>query len=78
MIGPVTTTGVHPVRLRPSGVEVPAPPRRSSGGIGVAADAPPIDASRVATLRAAIADGSYVVDPHAIAARMIEGDLSDR
>lgn len=44
---------------------------------GVARDlaaAAPVDAARVAALRLAIADGSYKVDPDAIAARMIAFD----
>ena len=36
---------------------------------------PPVDESRVASLRAAIADGSYAVDPLAIADKMIALDL---
>lgn len=35
----------------------------------------PVDASRVAAIRAGIADGSYKVDADAIAAKMIEIDL---
>ncbi|MDB5713251.1 MAG: flagellar biosynthesis anti-sigma factor FlgM [Sphingomonadales bacterium] len=41
----------------------------------LAAKGAPIDTSRVAAIRAGIADGSYRVDPDAIAARMIEDDL---
>lgn len=41
----------------------------------MAAQGAPVDASRVAAIRAAITDGSYKVDPDAIATRMIEIDL---
>lgn len=41
----------------------------------LAAKGAPVDTSRVAAIRAGIADGSYRVDPDAIAARMIDGDL---
>ena len=36
---------------------------------------PPINADRVEALRQAIAEGKYIVDPKAIAARMIATDL---
>lgn len=39
------------------------------------ASAAPIDKARVAELRAAIANGSYTVDPEKIAAKMIDLDL---
>lgn len=39
------------------------------------ASAAPVDGAKVAALKAAIADGSYKVDPDAIAARMIALDL---
>ena len=80
MIGPVTTPppgSVHSVRLKPSGVELPAPPRQSSAA-ELTANVPPVDTDRVTTLRAAIAEGRYDVDPHTIADRMIDSDLSDR
>ena len=35
------------------------------------AAAPPVDAARVANVRAALASGSYAVDPHAIADAML-------
>jgi negative regulator of flagellin synthesis FlgM len=38
----------------------------------MAAAGAPVDAVRVAAIRAGIADGSYRVDPDAIAAKMIE------
>jgi flagellar biosynthesis anti-sigma factor FlgM len=41
----------------------------------IAAQGVPVDGSRVAAIRAGIADGSYSVDPDAIAAKMIEIDL---
>ncbi len=81
MIGPVTTaaTGaLHKAKLMPSGVELPGGTRRSqtsSLAAEVAGDAAPVDTARVATLKAAIADGRYAVDPPAIAERMIASDL---
>lgn len=38
-------------------------------------DGAPVDASKVAAIRAAIAAGNYPVDPEAIAQKMIELDL---
>lgn len=82
MIGPVGTPGagaVRPVHLKPSGVELPVPARRQAAGeVATDAGVPPIDAARVDELRAAIAQGRFTVDAEAIAAKMIEGDLSDR
>lgn len=40
------------------------------------ADAPPVDGNLVARTRAAIDAGRYGLDPDAIAAAMIEADLS--
>lgn len=42
----------------------------------VDAGPPPLDTARVTALREAIASGSYRVDAHAIAARMIASDLA--
>jgi negative regulator of flagellin synthesis FlgM len=41
----------------------------------LAASGPPIDAEKVAAIRAAIAEGRYPIDPKAIAEKMIELDL---
>jgi negative regulator of flagellin synthesis FlgM len=41
----------------------------------LAAAGPPVDSAKVAAIRAGIADGSYKVDPEAIAAAMIALDL---
>ncbi len=41
----------------------------------MAAAGPPIDAERIAAIRAAIAEGRYPVDPEKIAERMIALDL---
>lgn len=38
----------------------------------------PVDAEKVAAIRAAIAEGRYPVDPAAIAAKMIELDLGSK
>lgn len=45
-----------------------------SGLVAELAKAPPVDETRVAVLKAAIADGSYRVDPDAIAAAMLRLD----
>ena len=42
------------------------------------AGSPPVDAARVASLRTAIAAGSYRVDPDAIAAKMLILDRGSR
>ena len=86
MIGPIgsaVTSALHKAKLMPSGVEVPGGPRTSQGpslaadvAADVAGDTAPVDTARVATLRAAIAEGRYAVDPQAIADRMIERDLN--
>jgi len=41
----------------------------------LASSGPPIDAEKVAAIRAAIAEGRYPIDPKAIAEKMIELDL---
>lgn len=43
----------------------------------LAAEGPPIDSAKVDAIRAAIADGTYRIDPDAIAARMIDADLGE-
>ncbi|BBE36083.1 flagellar biosynthesis anti-sigma factor FlgM [Sphingosinicella microcystinivorans] len=56
----------------------PTPPRAELSELATAArDATtaPIDATRVAELRAAIASGSYKVDPEQIARKMVDLDL---
>jgi negative regulator of flagellin synthesis FlgM len=62
-------TSVDRARVAPIAVSEP------STVATLAAQGAPIDVSRVAAIRAAIADGSYKVDPDAIAAKMIEVDL---
>jgi negative regulator of flagellin synthesis FlgM len=41
----------------------------------MASDGPPVDSTRVAAIRTAIAEGRYPVDPQKIAQKMIELDL---
>ncbi len=41
----------------------------------LAASGPPVDAEKIAAIRAAIAEGRYPIDPKAIAEKMIELDL---
>ncbi|WP_293880935.1 flagellar biosynthesis anti-sigma factor FlgM [Sphingomonas sp.] len=75
-------SGTGPVERVARPIASSAPPRVvtvRSGDLStiavMASQGPPIDASRVAQLRTAIADGSYGADPDAIAARMIASDL---
>ena len=51
------------------------PTALASPAAELAAAGAPIDVDRVAALKAAIANGTYKVDPDAIAARMIAMDL---
>ena len=44
----------------------------------MAAAGPPVEADRIAALRAAIAEGRYPIDPDRIAERMIALDLPGR
>jgi negative regulator of flagellin synthesis FlgM len=52
---------------------------RGQGVGGIVAElvsmGPPVDAEKVASLRQAIAEGRYTIDPEAIAERMIGSDL---
>lgn len=50
----------------------------ASAVFGLAAEGPPVDSAKVAQVRAAIAEGSYPVDPERIAERMIALDLPPR
>jgi negative regulator of flagellin synthesis FlgM len=65
----------QPVR-RAAGIGATASSASSVGAALVAdlAKAPPVDAARVAALKAAIDAGSYRVDPDAIAAAMLRLD----
>lgn len=79
MIGPVKTSGAtpaHTVKLRPSGVEVdkPVPAGKPSAAAELASQGPPVDASRVAALRSAIAEGRYPIDSAKIADAMIASE----
>jgi len=52
--------------------------RIESAVLDLVAGGPPIDTARVATIRSAIAEGRYPVDPERIAERMIALDLPRR
>ena len=85
MIGPVGTPGAQGVgasqtiKLRPSGIEVGTrPASRPSLAAELAAQGPPVDAARVAELRAAIAEGRYDVDSRRIAEAMIASEVTTR
>lgn len=75
--------------VRSSSERAEAPARTGSTGQRVegtvsspvsdmAAMGAPIDAGKIAEIRAAIAEGRYPVDPAAIAAKMIELDLGSK
>jgi len=89
MINPLAPSG--PVALAPpkaDGVSASAPApvatpvrqqaaRAPSPAADLAAKGPPVDETRIARIRAAIADGSYRANPLAIAAAMVALDLGD-
>ncbi len=61
----------------PAGVRKPVTEGATTKGPAarLAAEGPPIDSAKVDAIRAAIADGTYKIDPQAIADRMIDADL---
>lgn len=67
--GPVAKTGR-------AGAEA-TKPAATTAAADMAAAGAPVDVDKVATIRARIASGDYPIDPHAIAAKMIEADLPD-
>ena len=88
MTSPIAPSGARPVDagvLRPAGTDSapptskaaahPARPDVASTSARIAGQGAPVDASRVATIRAAIASGRYRPDADAIAARMMALDL---
>lgn len=85
MINGIQNPIAPPLRqLKPSGVIIGEPmakvaPVEAKAAPNPAADlaaaGPPVDAGKVATIRAAIADGSYRIDANAIAGRMVDLDL---
>ncbi|WP_165799678.1 flagellar biosynthesis anti-sigma factor FlgM [Sphingomonas oleivorans] len=50
----------------------------SSPAADLAASGPPIDSDKIAAIRAAIANGSYRIDPQAIASKMVDLDLPSK
>ena len=48
---------------------------RQSDAATIASEGAPIDQAKVADIRAAIAEGSYIVDPQKLAQKMIALDL---
>lgn len=86
MIGGIGSTGTGRVDgVRPQAVQGPAKARAvedagseaavSNPASELASSGPPVDADKVARIRAAIASGAYTIDVQAIAARMVELDL---
>ncbi|RJF94184.1 flagellar biosynthesis anti-sigma factor FlgM [Sphingomonas cavernae] len=79
-IEPVRTKAAEQGGTAAAGVET-KPGAREAAGTAVSqmlADGPPVDSDRVAELRAKIADGSYTLDPRAIAEKMIALDLGPK
>lgn len=82
-VGPGPTNRIEPVRTKAAEqggaapTSVSAKPRETveTALSQMLADGPPVDGDRVAELRAKIADGSYAIDPRAIADRMMALDL---
>lgn len=88
-IGPGSAGRIEPVRTKAveQGGSAVAAGVASRGGAREAtplavsqmlADGAPVDSDRVAEIRAKIAEGSYSVDPRAIAEKMIELDLGSK
>ena len=86
MIGGIGSTGSGRIDgARPQSVQGPAKARAagaadseapvSTPASELAASGPPVDADKVARVRAAIASGAYSIDVQAIAARMVDLDL---
>ena len=48
---------------------------RQSDAAAIASQGAPVDQAKVADIRAAIAEGSYIIDPQKLAQRMIAMDL---
>lgn len=67
----VATPSTQPAGAAPA----TASERASSTGAGIASLGAPIDAEKIAAIRAAIAEGRYPVNPQAIAEKMIALDL---
>jgi negative regulator of flagellin synthesis FlgM len=61
---------VSPLAAETSKVEKPSNPAADLASLGA-----PVDAQKVADIRAAIAEGRYPVDPKAIAEKMLALDL---
>lgn len=79
-IEPVRTRAAEQGGAAPTGVSA-KPGAHESAGTALSqmlADGPPVDSDRVAELRARIAEGSYAVDPGAIAEKMIALDLGSK
>ena len=88
MINGIGKAGAGRLELVRGSAERPAPVGKSSEPLSqpnvfgasstvaeLASAGAPVDAGKIAAIRAAIAEGRYPVDPEKIAARMIELDL---
>jgi negative regulator of flagellin synthesis FlgM len=85
MISPISnhaTGAVDPQRVNPpgtaaksAGTKAPVDAAPPTPGARLAALGPPIDMTRVAEIKAAIAEGSYTVDADRLAAAMLALDL---
>ena len=84
-IGNSASAGIAQARLRGAGKSVAAAAVQASDteaaqtpaspAAALAAQGAPVDTDKVARIRAAIANGSYAVDPQAIAEKMFALDL---
>jgi negative regulator of flagellin synthesis FlgM len=80
----ISSSAARAASVREAAADPSQPVRASSGasavkpGLGALvaalAKAPPVDETRVASLKAAMAEGSYRIDPDAIAAAMLRLD----
>jgi len=75
LTGDAVTRSEPVTRAAPAGSE--AAKAQSTPAAEMAALGAPVDTDKVAAIRTRIADGSYKIDPKAIAERMIALDLPD-
>ena len=68
--GAAAAAAVSPLATETAKIEKPSNPAADLAALGA-----PVDAQKVADIRAAIAEGRYPVDPKAIAEKMLALDL---
>lgn len=88
-IGHSRASALNGIKLREAGKSQQTPAADLDGGAAesgevqspaarMAAEGAPVDAARIAEIKAAIASGNYPVDPEKIAEKMIDLDLPGR